>query len=79
MKGWDLFVLDISTASLQGMTYEEMTALTGSEPRNVAFQLPASTVPVFRKLKGCEHFNSDIHVLWARKAMYGLKDAPRAW
>ena len=70
---------DISKAFLQGVTYEELAKLTDEKTREVNFYLPASNVPLLRKLKGFEDFNPTREVLHCDKLGTGLVDAPRAF
>ncbi len=79
LRGWDLITTDISKAFLQGVTYDELAKLTGERPREVNFYLPASNIPVLRKIKGFENFNPATEVLHCDKPGTGLVDAPRAF
>jgi hypothetical protein len=79
LRGWDLITTDISKAFLQGVTYDELAKLTGERPREVNFYLPASNIPVLRKVKGFENFNPATEVLHCDKPGTGLVDAPRAF
>jgi hypothetical protein len=77
--GWELFTWDVSTAFLQGVTFEELSSLTGEPIREVAMTPPTGTEKYFREIPGLENINFSTHVLGMKKAVYGLKDAPRAW
>jgi hypothetical protein len=79
LRGWDLITTDISKAFLQGVTYDELAKLTGERPREVNFYLPASNIPVLRKVKGFENFNPATEVLHCDKPGTGLVDAPRVF
>ena len=78
-KGWQLWVTDISTAFLQGMSFEELARLTGTEARDVAFTPPRGSERFFIELKGMHDLNFSTEVFKLLKAAYGLRDAPRAW
>ena len=78
-KGWKLWVTDISTAFLQGMSFTELAKLTGSKVRDVAFVPPKGSEKYFTELPGLSNLNFAIEVLKLLKAAYGLRDAPRAW
>ena len=76
---WPLWVTDISTAFLRGMTFEELAQLTNSQVRNVAFTAPKGWERYFSELEGLRDFNFTKEVFKLSKAVYGLRDAPRAW
>eukprot|EP00975_Prorocentrum_lima_P012095 2568097-Prorocentrum_lima.AAC.1 len=58
--------MDISAAFLKGMTFKEIASETGDTLRSVQFDFLRVDVWILRKLPGME-------------AMWGLKDAPRAF
>ena len=74
-----LFSFDVSAAFAKGMTFEELSRLTGMPLRKVEFTLAADDVALLRKIKGYEDFDPLKEVLAMIKPIYGLKDAPRAW
>ena len=75
---WRLFVADISTAFLQGMSFTELAKLEGSAERDVAFTPPKGSEDLFVEVeKG--RYNPWKHALRMLKAVYGLRDAPKAW
>ena len=78
-QGWDVATADISAAFLQGVTYEELSELTGEPLREVNFILPAYCIPFLKKVPGFEDFNPVHEVLHCDKPGTGLKDAPRAF
>ena len=45
-NGWPICTLDISVAFLKGVTYEELSQMTGEPLREVNFYLPASSIPL---------------------------------
>ena len=54
--GWDISIADVSTAFLQGMSFEELAKLTGEEIREVCFNLPKDSwkcLAQFPCMKGC--------------------------
>ncbi len=78
-QGWPICSADISKAFLQGVTYDELAKLTGEPLREVNFYLPASNIPLLRKLPGFENFDPMKEVLHCDKPGTGLVDAPRAF
>ena len=77
--GYKLFSFDVSTAFAKGMTFKELSSLTGQPLRAVQFDLPAEDVAILRTIPGFEDFNPHLETLSMVKPIYGLKDAPRAW
>ena len=71
--------LDVSQAFAKGMTFEELARLTGEQLRGVEVDLDAEDVAILRQLPGYTDFNPKVETLQMLKAVYGLKDAPRAW
>jgi hypothetical protein len=78
-RGWEICTADVSKAFLQGVTYEELSKLTGDPVREVNFYLPYGSVPMLRKVKGFESFDQNTEVLHCDKPGTGLADAPRAF
>lgn len=78
-KSWQLYVADVSTAFLRGMSFQELSKLTGSEVRDVAFSPPKGSEKYFTEVKGYHDLDFSTEVLQLLKAVYGLRDAPRAW
>ena len=74
-----LFSLDISAAFLKGLTFEEIAKETGTTLRSVQFDFPKADAWLLRKLPGMEDFDAQAEVLDLLNAMWGLKDAPRAF
>ena len=74
-----LFSYDVSQAFAKGMTFEEYARATGEQLREVEFEVTAEDAELIRKLPGFEDFDYKTEVLKMLKAIYGLKDAPRAW
>ena len=79
LRGWDICTADISKAFSQGVTYEELAKLTGEKQREVNFYLPASNIPLLRKVPGFENFDPVKEVLHCDKPGTGLVDAPLAF
>lgn len=69
--------MDISTAFLQGVSFEELSEITGEPLREVCFTPPPGSEKYFEAI--CPEYTPSLHVLRMLKAVYGLKDAPRAW
>jgi hypothetical protein len=78
-RKWPLFITDISSAFLQGLTFKQISELEGTELRKVAFTPPTGSERFFSEVKGMEAYNWLLEVLEMLKPVYGLKDAPRAW
>ena len=77
-RSWEILSADISKAFLQGVTYKEFAELTGTQPREINFYLPAADIPLLRTLPGFEGFDPQKEVLHCDKPGTGLADAPRA-
>eukprot|EP00975_Prorocentrum_lima_P062469 12885824-Prorocentrum_lima.AAC.1 len=71
--------MDISAALLKGMTFKEIAREAGDTLRSVQFDFPPVDVWMLRKLPGMEDYDSSLEILDLVKAMWGLKDAPRAF
>eukprot|EP00971_Amphidinium_carterae_P351093 6491908-Amphidinium_carterae.1 len=78
-KGWTLESLDISSAFARGLEFSELSKLTGTPLRVVELDLAAEDIAIVRMQPGFEDYNPLLETLRLRKAVYGLKDAPRAW
>ena len=78
-RGWPICTPDISKAFLQGVTYEELSSLTGEPIREVNFHLPGNCVSILKQVPGFEDFNEQAEVLHCDKPGPGLVDAPRAF
>ena len=76
---YTLFSMDISAAFLKGMTYKEIAKVTGEPLRSVQFDFPANDAWLLRQLPGMEDYDNNLEILDLIKAMWGLKDAPRAF
>eukprot|EP00438_Fugacium_kawagutii_P025194 Skav218080 [mRNA] locus=scaffold3382:13254:23272:- [translate_table: standard] len=76
---WSFLSLDINKAFLQGLTYEELSQLTGQEERIVHFTLPHGSAAILRRIPGYENYDERYHVLRCVKPGTGCKDAPRAF
>ena len=74
-----LFSFDVSKAFAKGMTFEELSRITGEKLRVVQFEVTPEDAILLRKIPGFEGFDPATEVLSMIKAVYGLKDAPRAW
>ena len=76
---WELFSFDVSTAFLQGLTFEEMYKMGFTNKREVCLEIPKGSLQLIRELPGMSDFDPDKHVLRMLKGGFGLKDAPRMW
>ena len=74
---WPLVCADISSAFLQGMTFEEVSRLLGEPIREVCFDMPYGTADVLAQVPGFENVDPAIETLQMGKGGFGLKDAPR--
>ena len=74
-----LFSMDISAAFLKGLTFTEISKITGEPLRSVQFSLPSNCVHILKRIPGMEDFDPILEVLDFLKAMWGLKDGPRAF
>jgi len=77
--GCVLFSMDISAAFLKGLTFKEIAELTGKPLRRVQFQMPANCIHLLRKLPGLADLSPLTEILELLRAIWGLKDAPRAF
>ena len=71
--------MDISAAFPKGMTFTEIAAATGQPLRSVQFEMPKNSAHLLKRLPRMENFDPIKEVLHFVKAMWGLKDAPRAF
>ena len=78
-RQWELLSADVGTAFLQGLTFEELSKLTGEPLREVGFVPPRGYEQFFQELPGLAQFSVVLQDLCMIKPIYGLKDAPRAW
>ena len=70
---------DISSAFARGMTFEMLARTTGEPLREVCLEIDPADADLVRAQSGFETFDYQCEVLRLRKAIYGLRDAPRAW
>ena len=78
-RKWKLLSADVSTAFLQGVSFAELSRMTGEPLRSVSFSPPKAYEHLFKKLPGLQNINFEDSCLAMHKPIYGLKDAPRAW
>jgi hypothetical protein len=78
-QGWSLLTADVGAAFLRGLTFRELSSLTGESLRRVSFTPPPHYGDFIRELPGCSQYVESEHELEMDKPVYGLKDAPRAW
>eukprot|EP00959_Pyramimonas_sp_CCMP1952_P302479 6329048-Pyramimonas_sp.AAC.1 len=71
--------MDIDTAFLEGLTYEELAHATSEETRVVCFALPPGSGQVLRTLPGFSSYDESRHYLRCLAPGTGTKDAPRAF
>ena len=74
-----LLGFNVSQAFAKGMTFAEFSALTGTELREVQFDVPKADLVCLRQIRGFEDFNPGVETLIMLKHIYGLDGAPRAW
>ena len=51
-QGYTLFSMDISAAFLKGLTFQQISELTGQPLRSVQFKVPGNSVHLLRRLPG---------------------------
>ena len=78
-NNWRILTADVGAAFLRGLTFEELSKITGAPVRRCAFKPPTGYGDFIRELPNCHHFDETKHELEMIKPVYGLKDAPRAW
>ena len=78
-RRWPIASTDISKAFLQGVTYKELSEMTGEPLRDVCFVLPPTSVSALKLIPGFEDFNLAMEVLHCLKPGTGSVDAPRAF
>ena len=78
-QGLILFSFDVSQAFAKGLSFKELSKLTGTGCRAVKFDVPKQDLGCLKQINGFETFNPLIAILAVIKPMYGFKDAPRAW
>ncbi len=71
-----LFSMDISAAFLKGLTFKEIQQLTGEPLRSVQFDFPAQDAWILQQLPCMSDYDYHTDLI---KALWGLKDAPRAF
>ena len=76
---FELWSFDVSQAFAKGLTFDELAELTDTPLRKVEFDLSPEDVAILKQIPGYETFDPTRETLSMSKAMYGLKDAPRAW
>ena len=71
-----LFSFDVSQAFAKGMTFKELSALTGTELREVQFDIPKADLEILRQIPAFKGYDPYKECLNMIKPIYGLKDAP---
>ena len=69
----------VSPAFAKGLSFEELSKLTGTECRAVPLDVPKQDLDCLKQIKGFENLTRFVEILTMLKPIYGLKDAPRAW
>ena len=78
-RRWPLVSVDVGKVVLQGMTYQDLSQLTGEPIRDVSFSLPTGSIRTLRTLCGYADFDPLKEVSHCDKPGTGLKDAPQAF
>ncbi len=74
---WPCLVADVSTAFLQGLSFEEISKLEKTPQRAIEFTPPKGAEALFAELEpGYDPIRQAFKML---KAVYGLRDAPKLW
>ena len=79
LRGWRIVSADVAKAFLQGVTYAELSRITGKPLREVCFDLPSNCVHLLRTLPGYADYDPTQEVLACTKPGTGLRDAPKAF
>ena len=74
-----LSTFDVSQTSAKGMTFEELTALSGQDIRKVESDAPKADVGCLRELPGFRDLDLAEETLTMLKPIYGSREGPRAW
>ncbi|CAK0824004.1 unnamed protein product, partial [Prorocentrum cordatum] len=74
---WKLCGADISSALLQGITFEEVSKLLNEAIRDICFELPMGSAELLRPAEGLEVSDCILEVLHMEKGGVGLNDAQR--
>ena len=77
--GWELFGADVAQAFLKGLRFDDLAKLPGEVMREVQFEVPPGSVPIFGMLEGFEDYDPITEVLAMLCGGFGLKNAPRLW
>ena len=77
IQNWTLTAVDLKKAFLKGITYAEISELTGDPVREVNFELSKDAAAVLKTTPGFEHYDPRIHVLQNLKPGTGTNDAPK--
>ena len=70
-----LFSFDVSQAFAKGTIFEELSALIGTELREVQFDVPHGDLDILRSIEGFKGYDPNKECLNMIKLFYGLKDA----
>ena len=54
-QGWPIATADVGAAFLRGLTFEELSKLTGEPVRKAAFSPPVGYEDFIRQMPGCAH------------------------
>ena len=66
---WVLMSADVSAAFLQGLSFAELSELTGEPERVVSFRPPKNYEKFFQELPGLSKLNFDTHTLRMKKCV----------
>ena len=69
-RSWRISTLDVGTAFLQGMTFQQLSELDDLPERVIAFEQPRGSESLVNELPGHESYNSAQHVLRLLKPAY---------
>ena len=78
-RGWELMTIDVKKAFLKGISYEELSRVSGAPKREVNFDLSSEAVSMLRQCPGYEDFDPRTEVLSMTKPGTGCKDAPKCF
>ena len=78
-RGWPICMADVSTACLQGLTFQASGVLTNTEPREVSITPQRCAERFFQVLPGMQDYDPYKEVFKIPKCLCSFGGAPKAW